>query len=284
MYDAAMASNTSSPTNAMQRAKGVARIRFAASDEKTRLEDLYQSGAAKIRLPKVYGSAPTAVLLNTAGGLTGGDELVYEVETGERSHAIVTSQTAERAYRSSAGAATVTGRLKIGRGAALEWLPQETILFDASALQRSLTADLEANARLMMLETVVLGRTAMGERVDSVLFRDSWRIMRDNKLVFADNIRLEGDPGLSLKGSATAGGAHCFATFLDCTLDAEDRLGLARASLEPLPEKTTRAAASAWNGVLVARFVSSDSRDLRNTLMTFLTRYRSAALPRVWHC
>jgi urease accessory protein len=284
MYDAAKASNSSPHLDVMQRVKGTARIRFGASGEKTRLEDLYQSGSAKIRLPKVYNTAPTAVLLNTAGGLTGGDALSYEVEAGDRSHAIVTSQTAERAYRSSGGVAKVTGRLGVGKDATLEWLPQETILFEASGLQRTISADLEANARLMMLETVVLGRTAMGEQVRSVLFKDSWRIRRDNKLIFADNIRLAGDPLKILKGTATAHGGHCFATFADFALDVEDRLDLARSCFETLPEKTTHAAASAWNGLLVARFVSSDSRDLRNALMTFLTRYRSAVLPRVWHC
>lgn len=268
----------------MQRVDGVARVRFALSRGETRLADLYQSGSAKIRLPKVYDTPRTAVLINTAGGLTGGDRLALDVAVDDGAHAIVTSQTAERAYRSSGGSAKVTGHFTVGADATLEWLPQETILFEASSLARRIDAELGANARLLMLESIVLGRKAMGERIGTVFFRDSWRVRRGGKLVFADDIRFDGDPARFLKGGATGGRALAVATLADCVPDAEDRLAHARSLLENLPAETTRGAASSWNGMLVARFVSSDSRDLRNALISFLTRYRSADLPRVWHC
>jgi urease accessory protein len=268
----------------MQRANGVGRIRFDVSDGRTRLSDLYQSGSMKIRLPKVYGQPVTAVLINTSGGLTGGDAFAFDVAAGDRSHAIVTSQTAERAYRSTGGSAKVTGRFSAGDGATLEWLPQETILFEKSNLSRSIEADLGTDSRLLMLESAVLGRKAMGETIRDIRFRDCWRIRRNGKLVFADDIRLEGHPDTFFKGPATGEGGRAFATLVDCATDAEDRLPLARRLLDDRPPSETRAAASAWNGVLAARFVSADSHDLRKTLMTFLTGYRSAELPRVWHC
>jgi len=271
-------------TTAMQRVNGVARAQFALSGGETRLTDLYQSGSAKIRFPKVYDQPRTAVLINTAGGLTGGDRLAYEVGIGDGAHAIVTSQAAERAYRSPGGSAKVTGNFTVGAGAVLEWLPQETILFDRSSLSRSIQADLGSGARLLMLESIVLGRTAMGERINSVFFRDSWRIQRNGKLVFADDIRFDGGPEHFLAGPATAEGGLAVATLIDCAPDAEDRLAHARACLETLPSGTVRAAASAWNGLLAARFVSNDGRGLRTALITFLTGYRSADLPRVWHC
>ena len=284
MYDADTASELNSHASAMQRVKGTARIRFALSYGTTRLADLYQNGSAKIRLPKVYNEPATAVLINTAGGLTGGDELTYQVAVDEGAHAIVTSQAAERAYRSSSGSAKVTGNLAVGQAATLEWLPQETILFQASRLKRRIQTDLAADARLLMLESIVLGRKAMGEQIRSVTFKDSWRIRRENKLVFADDIRFEGNPDDFLNGPATAKTGHMVATMVDCAVDAEDRLPRARESLDKLQTETTRAAASAWNGVLVARLVSSDSRELRSALMNFLTSYRAASLPRVWHC
>ncbi|WP_208987375.1 urease accessory protein UreD [Roseibium marinum] len=279
-----MASDSGLKTIAMQRVNGSARVAFAVSGGTTRLTDLYQSGAAKIRLPKVYDLPRTAVLINTAGGLTGGDRLSYEVDLAEGAHAIVTSQTAERAYQSVSGSAKVTSLLTAGKDAVLEWLPQETILFNRSGLSRSLRAELESNARFLMLETVVLGRKAMGERVNSVFFRDSWRIRRNGKLVFADDFRLEGNAEQILAGPATAREGQAVATLVDCTPDALDRLALARSCLDNLAAGTVRAAASAWNGLLTVRFVSDDSRDLRNALITFLTGYRSADLPRVWHC
>lgn len=284
MHDAGIASQSGPPTTAMQRVDATAKVRFRAVDGDTRLADLYQSGSAKVRLPKVYGAPTTAVTINTAGGLTGGDRLTFEISAGPDTHAIVTSQTAERAYRSSGGSAKVTGTMTVEEGAVLEWLPQETILFDGSNLSRTLTADLTAGSRLMMLESVMLGRKAMGETLGSVFFRDSWRIRRGGRLVFADDVRLDGDPARFMAGPATAGGQRAFATFADIAADAEDRLGLARSLLENLTGETTQAGASAWNGLLVARFVSHDSRELRSALTRFLTGYRSAGLPRVWHC
>ncbi|MES0884830.1 urease accessory protein UreD [Roseibium sp. SCP14] len=284
MHDAVAASEKDALAQKMQRVRGTARIRFANSSNKTRLADLYQSGSAKVRLPRVHGQPQTAVLINTAGGLTGGDELHYDVTAEENTHVLVTSQTAERAYRSSFGAAKVAGRFAINSGATLEWLPQETILFDASRLERTISADLASDARLLMLETLVLGRKAMGEKVQSLTFRDSWRIRRDGKLVFADDIRLDGDPDRFLKGPATADGCLAVATLVDCAVDAEDRLSLARTVLDDLPTGETHAATSAWNGLLTARFVSRDGRTLRDSLMKFLTSYRALDLPRVWYC
>ncbi|WP_434054622.1 MAG: urease accessory protein UreD [Roseibium sp.] len=284
MYDAAMASDSGLQNETLQRVSGTARIRFANVGGRTRLADLYQKGSAKIRLPKVYDATATAVLINTAGGLTGGDRLSYDIAIDEGAHAIVTSQTAERTYRSNTGSAKVTASLRVGAGAALEWLPQETILFDSSGLTRVLSADLEADARLMMLETIVVGRTAMGETVRSVSFRDRWRIRRNNKLLFADDIRCDGNPADFLSGPATARGGHVVSTFVDCAVDAEERLPHARSCLEGMPAVSTHGAASAWNGLLTVRFVSNDSRDLRNALISFLTGYRAADLPRVWYC
>ncbi len=284
MYDAGVASDSGLNGIAMQRVDGSARVAFAVSGGTTRLTDLYQRGAAKVRLPKVYDLPQTAVLLNTAGGLTGGDRLSYEVSLAEGAHAIVTTQTAERAYESAGGSAKVTGVLTVGDNAVLEWLPQETILFNRSALSRSIRADLASNARLLMLETIVFGRMAMGERVNSVFFRDSWRIRRNGRLVFADEVRLGGNAEQILAGPATAREGQAVATLVDCTPDAQDRLELARSCLDNLTSGTVQAAASAWNGLLSVRFVSDDSCDLRNALITFLTGYRSADLPRVWHC
>ncbi|ADZ68546.1 urease accessory protein UreD [Polymorphum gilvum] len=266
---------------ALQRMRGDARVAFTLRSGITVLADLYQSGSAKIRLPKVYAGPPVAVLINTAGGITGGDRLTCEARVGAGAHAIVTAQAAERAYRSAGGTGMVTTNLHAQDGATLEWLPQETILFDASALSRRLDADLSGSARLLAVESVILGRTAMGETLSRLAFRDRWRIRRDGRLVFADDIRLDGDPTTLLSGPATAAGARAFATVLDCAPDAPERLALAR---DALPRFSGRAAASAWNGVLLARFVGPDARDLRSALAAFLETYRAAALPRVWSC
>ncbi|MBD8891663.1 urease accessory protein UreD [Roseibium litorale] len=269
---------------AMQRARGIARVSFKHGT-KTSLDDLYQSGCAKVRLPKVYDAPPVAVIINTAGGITGGDRLSYEASVAPGGHAIATTQTAERAYRRVAGHGQVNTKLSAGDGATLEWLPQEAILFNASALHRSMQVDLEGSARLIAVESVVIGRTAMEEAMETVEFQDRWRIRRDGRLIFADDARIKGTPAGILKGKAALTGGMAFATFVDCAEDAEDRIKLARTSLEAFgPGANTRAAASAWNGVLTARFAAPDGRSLRSALIQFLETYRSAALPRVWSC
>lgn len=285
MYDVASVKVAGDTAVRLQRASGRASVGFKKSADSTRLDDLYQSGSAKIRLPKVYDGVPVAVIINTAGGLTGGDHFVYEAALAPGTHAIVTTQAAERAYRSPSGVAEVTTRLAAEDDATLEWLPQEAILFNASGLHRSMSVDLKGSARLIAVESVVLGRTAMGETVDTVAFRDHWRIHRDGRLVFADDIRLEGNADDILKGSATANGGLAFATLVDCAQDAETRLKLARDALADIGAGLDlRAAASAWNGVLVARFVGANGRSLREGLIKFLETYRSVELPRVWHC
>lgn len=284
MYDAEPASQFGAAAQVMQRVRGAARIGFASGSGQTRLQDLYQSGSAKVRLPKVYDTPATAVLINTAGGLTGGDCLDYDVSIGAGAHAIVTTQTAERAYRSLGSCAKVSSFLSVGPGGVLEWLPQEAILFNNSSINRRISADLSGDARLLVLESLVLGRTAMGEHLENVFFKDSWRIRRDGKLVFADDVRLDGNPDDFFNGPATGNGFRAMATLLDCSPDAGDRLDMARACLETLPQPCATAAASAWNGHLITRFLAVDGQALRLSLMAFLETYRSAGLPRVWHC
>ncbi|NBN65558.1 urease accessory protein [Microvirga tunisiensis] len=272
----------------LQRAVGEAHVRFVLRRDQqagsgpgvTGLDRLGQSGSAKIRLPRVYDGTPVAVMLNTAGGITGGDRLAFTAEAGTGCHAVVTTQAAERAYRSPGGAGELSNRVTVGDGATLEWLPQETMLFDRSHLRRSLQVDLTGTARFMGLEMVVLGREAMGETVATTSFRDAWTIRRDGRLIYADTISF-GPHTDGLQSAATLGGARAFATFIDCGPEAEGNLALARALIADLP---LRAGVSAWNGRLLARFLGSGSRVLRDGLMQFLHAYRGRPLPRVWHC
>ncbi|HHB83036.1 MAG TPA: urease accessory protein, partial [Devosia sp.] len=167
---------------ALQRSFGNGEIRYG----KDGLRGLFQQGCTKILLPETYGDPPQAVLVNTAGGLTGGDRLGLDCSLGAGASLCVTSQTAERVYRSCGGEAQVTNRLRLGEDSSLEWLPQETILFDQSRLRRLLEVHMEENSRLLALESFVLGRRAMGETLANAQLSDQWRIWRGGKPVYAD--------------------------------------------------------------------------------------------------
>lgn len=266
----------------LERARGEARIAVDGNGAVPRLDRLYQSGSAKIRLPRIKRGAPIeAVLLNTAGGLTGGDRFTVSVDVGETGGAVATTQAAERIYRSAAGRAEVETRLNVGENARLDWLPQETILFDRSALSRRLSADLAATATLLAVEAIVLGRAARGERVTSTFLSDSWRIRRAGRLVFADTVRLEGDTTEVLAGTATGSGATAFATLLFAAPDAEERLSAVRDALEATP---VEGGASAWNGILVARLVATSGQLLRAAVISLVHSLRGVPMPRVWYC
>lgn len=279
-------SATSTVGGRLQRARGEGHVSFKLRDDMTVLDRLHQSGCAKIRLPKVHDSAPVAVLLNTAGGITGGDRIQFNASWGDDARAVVTSQAAERIYRRSQGLGQVTNTLHVADGAEAEWLPQETIIFDRAGLNRRFEARLYGSARLLALECVVLGRKAMGETVTNLSFHDRWQIYRDDTLAFADDTRLNGDAAAILSGPATGNGADCFATLIDIGPHAEGRLEAAREILSRGDSKMRgfEAGASAWNGMLLIRFVCNDSQRLRNQLITFLEAYRGEELPRVWHC
>ncbi len=266
----------------MQRARGVSRVAIRADGPVTRLVENYQSGSAKVRFPKSEAGRPLEiVLINTAGGVTGGDHLSYSISAEAGAHGVVAAQAAERIYRRSEGVARIETALAVASGASLDWLPQETILFDRSALTRTLVADVHPQARLLAIEAIVLGRTAMGETARSVEVSDSWRIRRGGKLVFADGLRLSGDAVAIMANGATGNGAAAIATVVLVAPDAEAKIDAAR---EALTSPAGEAGVSAWNGMLVARLIATTGQALRTDLMRLIEAVRGATMPRVWHC
>jgi urease accessory protein len=235
------------------------------------LKRLREAHAAKLRIP--HGSHE-AILINTGGGLAGGDRFAFTITAEENARLTVTSQAAERVYRSLGPAADVKVTLTAQANATLMWLPQETILFDGAALTRRITADLAENAHFLAVESVILGREAMGETVRHARLHDHWRIRRNGRLVFADDIAFNGTPPGS---SATLGEARAFATVVLVSATAEDKTDKVRAALG------TGGAASAWSGKLVARLAARDGFELRKSLIPALTLLADgASLPKTW--
>lgn len=241
------------------------------------LDRLHQSGSAKAFLPRVHSSVPEVVFLNTSGGLTGGDRLSFALDLGPGTQAVGTTQTAERAYASAGGQAEVEVALTLGPGARLDWLPQETILFDRAALARRLTVEMAADARFLFCETLVLGRAAMGETLAAIALHDRREIRRGGTPVLAEAVRLT-DTTLAA-GPAALGGRRAVASLALVAPGAEDALATLR---EALAAEGVEAAASAWNGRCVARLIAADALPLKRALGRALTVLRGAPLPRVW--
>ena len=271
----------------LERAEGTARVAFALRQiggrEETRLADLFQDGSAKVRLPRVYdGSGPAAVFLNSAGGVTGGDHLAFEAHFGVGTTATVTTQAAERIYRRSEGVGRLDNRLVVEAGANARWLPQETIVFDGAGLRRRLDVDLMGDARLIAVESVVLGRTAMGEEVTAVELTDHWRVRRDGRLVYADALRLCGDSRAVLSGGATGRGARAFASVLVAAPEAASQLDRIRDLIATLVGDGIEAGASAFDGLMSIRCLALDGRRLRAIVEPLIETLTGWPLPRAW--
>jgi urease accessory protein len=209
--------------------------------------------------------------------MTGGDVFGTEIELQEGARATLTTQACERIYRSTGPLVTVTNRIEVGAGARLDWLPQETILFDGGRMTRKFDADLAGDAELLVSEAAVFGRAAMGETVQSGTFRDRWRISRDGKLVFADELRFEGNIARQLMRPAILAGNAAMATVLLVASECE-RL------LEPVRETIGSAGgASAWGGKLLVRLAAEDGFSLRRVLIPLLAGLSMGrSLPKVW--
>ncbi len=261
----------------LQRSKGAAHAGFALSDRRICLRELHQSGSAKaIVLP---GPAPEVVFLNTSGGLTGCDRLDYALTLGPGCHLTATTQTAERIYRSPGGLAQIGVRAQVGAGAHLDWLPQETILFDRAAARRRTEIDLAPDATCLMAETVVLGRAAMGEKVARTAFTD-WRILRRGAVPLHMEVLRLCDAALRM-GAAGLDGVRAVASVILAAPGAADALGPVRASLGM---DGVRGAASAFAGRLVIRLMAADAWPLRLQMVRLLSVLRPGPLPRVWQC
>ena len=251
----------------MQRAKGEALVTLGPD----RLIRLRTEGSAKAILPGGRAGREV-VFLNTSGGLTSGDHLRFGLEVEGR--AVATTQTAERAYKATGTPARMEVRLSVGPGGWLDWLPQETILFDRAALDRRTLIDLAPGAGCLALEAVVLGRAAMGETVRSLRFRDRREIRRDGAPFWLDPLALD---ARALEGSATLNAARAFASLVVTEEMPVDPL---RAVLD---EPGVVGGVSAFQGRTTIRLMAADGWPLRRQIARLLHILRQGQpLPRVW--
>lgn len=265
----------------LERVSARGELAVSSKAGRTRIDRLYQEGAAKIRMPKTTGDPLEAVLINTAGGLTGGDRLDWEVVVGAGASAAVTTQACEKIYRASSGTAEVRCRLTVAAGGRLGWLPQETIVYDNSAFRRAIEVDLAPEAEALILEATLFGRQATGETVRCAHFSDRWRVRYAGRLVHAEDFLAGPEIDEQLSWPAALGGGRAVATMLWCAADAGSKLDAARSIIGEA------GGASAWHigatGKLLARLVAGDGHTLRERLIPLVELLNGrAGLPKVW--
>ncbi|WP_368372992.1 urease accessory protein UreD [Rubellimicrobium arenae] len=243
-----------------------------------RLRHLRQQGSLKALFPRSGGEALEMVTLNTAGGLTSGDRMSLEATAEAEARLLLTTQAAERAYRAAGDPpARVEARLGAGEGARIDWLPQETILFDGARLDRRLSVDLAPGATALLVEPLIFGRLARGEQVRSGRLRDRWEVRRDGRLLFADVLRIEEDMAATLDRPGVAAGGRAMASLLFAGDAAGGHLAAVRALLPG-----SGGASLIEDGLLFVRMVAPDGFALRSVLVPIILRLTGAALPKVW--
>jgi urease accessory protein len=276
-----MRTDTTSATAAIfaaNRAEGAVAFDVHQVEGVTRRRRLHESGSLRVRFPSPEAEGLSAVFVNTAGGVAGGDRFDIEIATGEGSRLAVTTAAAEKVYRAAGPPSQLNIALKLAAGSHLAWLPQETILFDRAQVLRRIDIDLAPGASLLLCEIVVFGRAAMGERMLSGQFVDRWRLRRGGRLVFAETVRLDGDIGAKLGQPAIANGGVAVGTALIAPGD-EALVERIRALSESFGGEV---GISGWNGFAMARFCAQDAAKLRADMMAVLGCASGTTLPRLW--
>ena len=272
---AALHSNTE--IFAANRATGHIALGVAAEGGVTRRRHVHEDGSLRVRFPNSPHAALEAVIVNTAGGMAGGDSFGISLSVGAGASLIAGTAAAEKVYRSNGPASEAAVTLDVSEDARLAWLPQETILFDQARLSRRIDIDLAETASLLLAEAIVFGRSAMGEAMDQGLLSDRWRLRRGGRLVFAETVRLDGDIAEKLGRPAVAAGGIAIATVLVAP-GGDEQLAAVRTLAEQFAGEV---GISAWNGIAVARLCANDGAALRRDLIALLAGL-GAQVPRLW--
>lgn len=244
----------------------------------SRIAHLRQQGSFKALFPRSQKAALDCVFLNTAGGITGGDRFHLSAEAEADTRLTLTSQAAERIYRAQPGeTGRLSSRLTVGARARIDWLPQETIVFDHARFDRRLDAQVDPTGQLLIVEPMIFGRAAMGERVHMAQITDRWRVRRGRDLIFADTLHLTGDVDAFLQNGAVANGARAMASILWVAPAGENRVNGLNLDLGD-----QGAASSPRPGVVFARCLAEDGFTLRQCLIPAIRRLTGGDLPRTW--
>ena len=265
-------------TFAANRAVGRIALAVQARAGMTRRARVREEGSLRVRFPGPASAELEAVIVNTAGGVAGGDRFALDVTVEPGARLVVSTAAAEKVYRTLEPDATIDVRLAVGASSSLAWLPQETILFNQARLTRTVDIDLAEDARLLLAEAIVFGRSGMGEAVDDAGVFDRWHLRRGGRLIHAEAMRLDGAVAAKLAEPAIAKGGVAVATVL--IVPADEAVA---DSIRGLDDRFRgEVGVSAWDGLAIVRLCAADGAALRHDLIAVLTAVHTGSLPRLW--
>lgn len=259
------------------------RLRFAADAGTTRLVERAHRGPLRVQKP-LYPEGPRichAILIHPPGGVVGGDRLAVDVLAGADTHAFLTSPGAAKWYRANGKLSTQQVRIEAGPGAAVEWMPQESIFFNDARVQLAHQVDLAADASYIGSDILCFGRSASGERFTGGAITQRTSVRRAGKLVWWEQGTLDG-AGAAMESVLGLHGATVCATLIGVGKPLPRELLEAMRALDP------GLAVSQVKAVLVARYLGGDSEQARRVITAAWQTLRphllgcAAPVPRIW--
>lgn len=265
----------------LQRSKGIGFLSYKTIDNTTKLNDLFQQGSLKIRFPSSFNEFSEAVLINTAGGYTGGDYCKLKIEVDKDSKVLISGQAAEKVYKCIDGKVKIINQIYLGEKSKFLWLPQELIMFNESRIKRCNTINLSQSSMFFGVESVVFGRHKMGEKVYEGMFDERWKIILNNKLIFSDFSFIDGDINQKIKNPAILDGSNSMSSIIFYKNNMGNLLDKIRNSIVDLPCET--GVSMILNNLMVFRLVSKNSRILKEAISKiFYLIFPDLELPKTW--
>ena len=286
---AVMTGDTATASSAGWRAK--LELAFERRAETTVLATCRHEGPLRVQ-KALHPEGPAtahAIILHPPGGIAGGDSLVVDVAAETGANALLTTPGAGKWYCSAGRPAAQSVRLRVGAGASLEWLPQETILFAGADARLASTIDLAADARYLGLEILCFGRTAAGERFDHGELKMRTQIRREGRLLWHENARLPGGCDW-LEAAPGLAGFPVSATLLLAVPESPgaidpELIAACRAIAAP---PAASCGITCIGNLVVARCLCAEAEQAKAwflelwTLLRPALLWRSAVMPRIW--
>ena len=244
------------------------------------LTKLYQEGSSRAILPNTYGKTKELILINTSGGITSGDKYNINLIL-ENSKLCATTQAAEKIYSGYGDPAKLLININLDENSSLFWLPQEMILFDNCNLQRSINVKLEKNSNLLISETFVFGRTAMGEKIKNGYLSDLWKIYVADKLQHVEAINFNGNIEESISKKTTLNNQSAVNTIFamgEIVIKIASDLRKVLSNLDNVMSEL-----SMWDDKMIIRTISKNNYYLKSALNKILFNIIGNNLPKIWN-
>lgn len=264
---------------------------FARTGERTVLRESRHRGPLRVQ-KALYPEGDTvcqAIVLHPPSGIAGGDQLAIAVEVGGGAHAQLTTPGAGKWYRSGGADASQRIDFTVGEGATLEWLPQETIVFDGAQARMETQVSLAADSRYIGWDILCLGRAASGERFENGQFSLLFRVNRSDRPIWLERAHLAGNDPMLSSPAGWAGHSVCgtlLCSFPELPQQAAALLETLRAIA---PADAAPHGITALPGMLIARYLGDNSEAARLWFVELWKILRPACLgcpaviPRIWN-